>query len=339
MDTTAFGDAVLNLPDALRAAATAAQAVIGLPDTETVASVLIVPCGYSVVDAEMATAIASEVASVPIVVARGAEVPSWVDDSTLVMVTGGVLGNSDARDAIEQARDAGATTVVVAIAGELTAEARKLGAVVVEVAQSATARPLPGPLAVAMLCVLDQCGQYPGSAEWIDAAVTQVRHRLQSLDSPTGLTTKLARRIGRTFPVMYAGSDLGAAAARAWKSAINLGAKLPAYANAAPELNYGELAGFGQSGDVTRQVFTLILLRHDYEHPTVADQFAHLPDLLDEIYASLQFVNAQGNGQLAQLCDLVAVGLHLSVELARIARVDPGPVPIVTELDQAVEAL
>ncbi len=66
---------------------------------------------------------------------------------------------------------------------------------------------------------------------------------------------------------------MGAAAATRWKTQVNENAKAPAFAAVYPELCHNEIAGWGQHGDVTRQVITLVNLRHDAEHPQVARRF------------------------------------------------------------------
>ena len=78
-----------------------------------------------------------------------------------------------------------------------------------------------------------------------------------------------ARRIGRTIPLVHSSQDLGAAAALRWKCQINESAKSPAFWNVHPELGHNEVAGWGLNGDATRQLITLVNLRHDAEHPQV----------------------------------------------------------------------
>ena len=62
-------------------------------------------------------------------------------------------------------------------------------------------------------------------------------------------------------------------AATRWKTQVNENAKVPAFANAMPELCHNEICGWGQHGDLTRQVFQLVLLRHDDEHPQDTRRF------------------------------------------------------------------
>ncbi len=113
-----------------------------------------------------------------------------------------------------------------------------------------------------------------------------------------------------------------------WKTQVNENAKAPAFANTHPELGHNEICGWGQHGDVTRQVFTLVHFRHDYEHPQVMRRFDLTRDLLDEVVNGVEEVEAEGEGTLAQLFDLILhgdfVSLHLAVERHR-PRAHPRP--------------
>jgi glucose/mannose-6-phosphate isomerase len=109
-----------------------------------------------------------------------------------------------------------------------------------------------------------------------------------------------------------------------------------AFANQAPELTHDEICGWGQHGDVTRQIFQLFLLRHDFEHPQVARRLAVVDDVLDEVVGAVHSVHAEGEGLLAQLLDLALVGDFTSLHAAAEQGVDPGPVPVLDEVEARV---
>ncbi len=85
-----------------------------------------------------------------------------------------------------------------------------------------------------------------------------------------------------------------AVAARRWKTQINENAKTPAFFAVQPELSHNEVAGWGQHGDVTRQVLSLITLRHHGEHPHVARRFELVVEATDEVMANVIPVWAEG---------------------------------------------
>jgi glucose/mannose-6-phosphate isomerase len=157
----------------------------------------------------------------------------------------------------------------------------------------------------------------------------QCRHEVEGAANPA---RELARRIGRTIPLVYGAGGLGGVAAMRWKSSINENAKAPAFWNQYPELDHNEICGWGQHGDVTRQLVTLVDLQHGLENPRLARRSQATRALMEEAVFQIVEVEAAGEGRLAQLLDLVYVGDWTSVYLALDNDVDPGPIDAVDRL-------
>ena len=166
--------------------------------------------------------------------------------------------------------------------------------------------------------------------------MAQLRRRRDQLAAPASPAEALAKRIGRTVPLVYSSGAVGSTAALRWKTQLNENAKVPAFWATHPELCHNEICGWGQHGDVTRQLFTVVNLRTDSEHPQVMRRFELVDDIVREVVASVEEVVAQGEGDLAQLMDLVLFGDCVSLYLAAQEGVDPGPVPILGELKAAL---
>jgi glucose/mannose-6-phosphate isomerase len=79
---------------------------------------------------------------------------------------------------------------------------------------------------------------------------------------------------------------------------------------------------------------TLVNLRHDAEHPQVVRRFELVAEVLREVVADVLEVRAEGEGDLAQLLDLILVGDFVSLHLAAQEGIDPGPVPVLDEIKQ-----
>ncbi|MEZ5320792.1 MAG: SIS domain-containing protein [Microthrixaceae bacterium] len=138
---------------------------------------------------------------------------------------------------------------------------------------------------------------------------------------------RLARRIGRTMVLAYGAGASGGVVADVWKSAINRSAKAPAFANSLPDLLADELCGWGQHGDVTRQVFTWLDLRHGFETVAELDQLGRMPDFVEEVVADRLAVEVSAPSPVAAMLSHVMVAELTAVEMAAIAGVDPGPTP------------
>lgn len=329
LDATDLRGALCDLPGRLSVLAVQGWTTDGLPEHESVTNVVVFAGGDDAHDATLVAAVAAESCPVPIIMCRDDAVPAFVDSGTLALVVATRGGDDRVAELAEQAGEAGATPVVVAGPGPFVDRVR--GGAVFAVEPGAAVRGLPGEAAIPIARVLEAVGLFAGADAWVASAVDAVRACTERCASGSGAARQLARRLDRTMPLLYGAGALGAAVAAWWKSACNQGAKLPAFANSLPALSYDELAGFGQAGDVTRQLFTIVCLRHDHEHPRESQQFALLPEVLDEVVATIETVEADGDGALAQALDLAVLGQWMALEQAAIAGVDPGPVPIIVE--------
>jgi len=337
LDSLGMFDATFGLPEQVEEAGRLDLDSVPLPDGSDVGSVVLLGMGGSGIGGDLVAAVSGPLSPVPVLVTKGYDVPAFVDRRTLVVALSFSGNTEETISAATQAHEAGARVLVICEGGRLA----ELGAEWdVPVIRLPGGIPMPragiGALGIPPLLVLDRLGFLPGAGAQIASAVDQLKRRRDALLLPNSAATALARRIGRTLPVVYAGGNLGAVAASRWKGQINENAKVPAFANVLPELCHNEICGWGQHGDVTRQVFTQILLRHDFEHPGTSRRFELIEPLVDEVVSATLTVRAEGDGPLAQLLDLVLTGDVTSLELAAQEGLDPGPVPVLDQIKQAL---
>jgi glucose/mannose-6-phosphate isomerase len=183
---------------------------------------------------------------------------------------------------------------------------------------------------------LSRVGLLPDVTTALDGACTTLGRRRDVLVAPGSPAEEVARLIGRTIPLIYGSEGLNAVAARRWKTQVNENAKTPAFSAVQPELSHNEVAGWGQHGDVTRQVLSLITLRHAGEHPQVARRFALVVDATDEVMANVIPVWAEGDDDLGRFFDLALFGDFVSLHMAGREGTDPGPVPALSNVEFAL---
>jgi len=333
VDSLGMLGVTLGLPEQVAQAADAGRGLSGLPRKELVENVVVLGMGGSGVAGDLLLAVAAPFMAVPVVVVKGYTPPAFVGEGTLVFA---VSFSGDTEETLEAASESavqGATVVAVTGGGELARRAQGWGAPVVPVPQDIPQpRAAFGAMAIPPLVVLEEIGLFPGASQWIGLAVDQLRRRRDQLVSSVNPARELARRIGRTVPLVYSSGAVGSAAAMRWKNQFNENAKVPSFWAVHPELCHNEVCGWGQHGDVTRQIITVVNLRTDSEHPQVMRRFELVDEVVREVVASVEEVVAQGEGDLAQLMDLVLFGDVVSLYLAAQEGVDPGPVPVLAEL-------
>ncbi|MFP5578041.1 MAG: SIS domain-containing protein [Acidimicrobiia bacterium] len=327
IDSLGVRAAVLATPDAVAAAGTDP---VDVPPFAGVHGMVLVASGADAIVAQAAQALVAPWSPVPVFVHHGPGLPDFVSDEwRCVFISSGATreATSTLRAAVER------RAVLTAVgAGDIVDGVAQHGG---DVVPSTDDVPAPrygfSPMLVRTLRLLDGLSALatplggPGLAEAVDAAVAQLRARRTRLDVPDGEAARLARRIGRTMVLVAAAGPVGAVAARRWKEQVNDDVKAPAFDLALPGALAHELSGWGQHGDMTRQVFSLVELRHDHEHHDDVERFPAVEAMLDEVVHDRHVVRAEGEGPLAQLLDLVFVGDLVSWHLAQENEIDPGP--------------
>lgn len=296
VDSLGVRTAVAATPEIVRANVEAVLAS-GLPNEAPIDNVVIAAGAATLVAARAVAAIAASRLAVPLMTVTDGQLPGWVDERTLV------LGLDERVDA------AASPAHAVGLATPST-------------------RSAPIVETTAALAVLGAFGLLDGIAAELADAATHLEGTVGGWDAPDAPYRRLARRIGRTMPIIYGAGEIGAAAAAAWKAAANRLAKVPAFANAVPGLDHDEIVGWAQHGDVTRQVFTLVVLRHAFETDDEAHRIAVTAETCDEIVAGVHFVPTEAPSPVAALFDLMLQGEMVATDLAADANIDPGPVPI-----------
>ena len=307
IDTLGYLDALQAIPQQIEAALDAGP-VDGLVPATEIDHVVLVADRAFVLATEVVAAIAAPVAQMPVVSVGVGALPAHVGPRTLVLDLG-AAGSARSQVAAER----GAHVVPVVAQG---ASVARLEAV---------------PVAVRALSVLEQLGLLAAVSESATAAAGQARDRIGKDLAGGGEGARLARRVGRTLPIVHGSDVVGAVAARAWSRQVNQAAKVASFGSSLDEVETSELAGWGQHGDMTRQVFTLLVLRHDHEPADVDARLRRVETLVDEVVHERHVVEAEGDGSLAQLVDLIVQGDLFAFHLAHELEIDPGPVAVWSE--------
>ena len=197
LDSQGMVDATAGLPEQVEAATAAAEQVGELPDRADVTNVLVLGMGGSGVGGDLLVAVAGPFMPVPVVVTKGYEPPSYVDDSTLVFAVSFSGNTEETLDAVTTAANAGGRIIAVTSGGKLGKLAASLDAPVIPVPDDI---PQPraglGALAIPPLVVLERIGLFPGAGEWIGRAVAQLKSRRDELVADGNAAEQLAARAG-----------------------------------------------------------------------------------------------------------------------------------------------
>ncbi len=343
LDSAGMVEVAAALPEQIEKAVGAVGDLSGLPDHEAIEHVLVLGMGGSGMAGNVVAAAAAPFMPVPLHVVKSYVVPAYVGRGTLVFAVSFSGDTEETVEAAAEAVDAGARLVAVTSGGLLARMAEEWRVPLLSVPRDIPQpRAALGAMVVPQLLVLEKVGLFPGARRWLEQAIVQLRRRRDQLFTSDArlrsesIASEVAISIGRTIPIVYGAGTVGATAAQRWKTQVNENVKAPAFFAVHPELCHNELAGWGHLGDETRQLLTVVNLRYDGEHPQIARRFAVVTEILREVVADVVDVRAEGDGDLAQLLDLVMLGDAVSLHLADSWVTDPGPVPVLAELKESL---
>jgi glucose/mannose-6-phosphate isomerase len=349
-DSLHFLDAVAGLPEQLAdAAANAAPqvaeaiAVRRLPAAGAIDNIVVLGMGGSGIAGDVLASVANSVLTVPVTVLKQYRVPKFVGPRTLAFAVSYSGGTEETESMAEGVLERGAALVVVSKGGGLGALADRSGSLRITCPDGYLPRAALGALIAPLFVTLQGLGMLPDATQWLADASAQLTVRrnacVPAVAGRANPAREVARRIERTIPLVYGGGALGAVAAMRWKCDINENAKAPAFWNTHPELDHNEICAWGQHGDVTRQLLTVVELRHSFEHERLEPRFATVRELMREAVHGILEVRARGTGRLAQLLDLMYVGDWVSCYLATDNDVDPGPIDAIFQLKERLAQL
>jgi glucose/mannose-6-phosphate isomerase len=335
VDSTGQLADVLALPEHLRDALWRVESAI-MEDWDTTAGVVVAGMGGSAIGGALARAALGDQASRPIFVTRAYGLPTWTTPDTMVLCASYSGNTEETLACYESAGALGARRTVVTTGGRLAEMARADGVPVIPLPGGFQPRAAVAYLTVAALEVAALSGAGPRLTSEIDVAASHTEHLVAEWgpDAPEdSLAKEVARSLFGTTPVI-AGAGLTAPIAYRWKTQINENAKQPCFSNELPELDHNEIVGWEGAQDVGR--FSAVFLDDSDAHPRVKERMDITERLIaGNAHASLR-LETRGQTAIERVVSLVLLGDLVSIYLAVLRGVDPGPVKAIDELKAAL---
>jgi glucose/mannose-6-phosphate isomerase len=335
VDSTGQLADVLSLAEHLRDAVWRVESAI-MEDFDTPAGLVVAGMGGSAIGGALARAALGDHASRPIFVTRAYGLPTWTTPETMVLCASYSGKTEETLACYESAGALGAKRTVVTTGGRLAEMARADGVPVIPLPAGFQPRAAVAYMVVASLEVAALCGAGPRLTPEIDVAASHAEELVAEWGpdaSEDSLAKEVARGLFGTIPVI-AGAGLTSPIAYRWKTQINENAKLPAFFGELPELDHNELVGWQGAPDVGR--FSAVFLDDSDAHPRVKQRM-ELTERMIAGSATASFrLETRGQTAIDRVISLVLLGDLVSIYLAALRGVDPGPVTALDELKSSL---
>jgi glucose/mannose-6-phosphate isomerase len=323
--------AVLALPEHLRDAMWRVESAI-MNEWDTPGGLVVAGMGGSGIGGALACAALGDHASRPIFVTRAYGLPPWTTPETTVLCASYSGDTEETLACYESAAALGAQRVVVTTGGRLAELARADRVPVIPLPGGFQPRAAVAYMTVAALEVAALCGAGPRLTSEIDVAASHAEQLVAEWgpDAPEdSLAKRTARALLGSTPVL-AGAGLTAPIAYRWKTQINENAKLPAFAHELPELDHNEIVGWEGAPEVGR--FSAVFLDDSDAHPRVKERIELTRKLIADNATACLHLETRGQTTIERVFSLVLLGDLVSLYLAILRGVDPGPVAVLEQL-------
>ncbi|HEY7891532.1 MAG TPA: bifunctional phosphoglucose/phosphomannose isomerase [Solirubrobacteraceae bacterium] len=319
---------MLALPDHLRDALWRVESAI-MAEWDTPGGLVVAGMGGSAIGGALARAALGDHASRPIFVTRAYGLPPWTTPETTVLCASYSGNTEETLACYESAGALGAQRVVVTTGGKLAAMAREDGVPLIPLPGGFQPRAAVAYMTVAALEVAALCGAGPRLTSEIDVAASHTGQLLTEWGpdaSEDSLAKELARGLLGSAPVII-GAGLTTPIAYRWKTQINENSKQPCFAHELPELDHNELEGWEGAPEVGR--FSAVFLDDCDTHPRVKARIELTERLISTNAAVSYRVESRGQTTIERVISLVLLGDLVSLYLAVLRGVDPGPVKLI----------
>ncbi len=303
-------------------------------DNRPIASVVVAGMGGSALAALLVKSWLKNRLSVPVEIIRTYNLPHYVNENTLVIVSSYSGNTEETLSCLSEAKQRGAQVATIAAGGRLIELSDQSQVSYVRLPQDLQPRMaviynLRALIALLAHFEITDSGvleEITATAEWLKAESSQWISGVGTHENYAKQLALLA--VGKT-PVFYAGSVMAPVAYK-WKISWNENAKNVAFWNELPEFNHNEFIGW--TSHPIEKPFAVFDLVSNFEHSQIAKRFEVSDRLLSGQRPKSTVINLAGDTVIAQMLWGSILADFVSIYVAILNGVDPTPVPLIEKL-------
>ena len=304
------------------------------------ANVVISGFGGSGISGGILEVLASDQASIPVIIRRGYKIPAYVNENTLFIAVSYSGNTEEVLATVTQAENQRADIICITSGGLLAKRADEMDLGKLILPGGLPPRAAAGYLFAPIAMFLDKICLLKGTEEALKETVSILNNMWNSYGTSAladdNQAIRIAKELKNSIPVLW-GTEISAVSAMRWKTQINENAKCPAYFNSFPELAHNEIVGFETPDSLLSQI-VVILLCDKFARERETRRMEMAADIISEKVRRVIRIESFGESVLARICSLFYMGDLVSVYLAAEYEIDPTPVKVIDYLKKQMEA-
>ncbi|MBU4360662.1 hypothetical protein KKC16_00400 [Patescibacteria group bacterium] len=331
LDKSGMAEHILDLPKQIQETWQKARQIDFPNDWDDVQNICLCGMGGSAVANNLVSNLPQLDRKIPMYVARGYEIPGWVQENSLVILTSHSGATKETISAFKYAADAEAKIFIVAERGQIEKLGTKEKAIVFDYNTKAPPRASLGYQLGAVFGALEKLHILNYDLTNAIKLLEKMNNKLKpEIKTKENFAKHLAFSAFDHLPVMI-GSGILKSVVWRWKTQINENANQFAFTEFLPEAMHNAIQGLDLP---TRFQDDLIyfILQNTFDKPELINQFDKLKSVLQEKNIRYEIIEAEGEDVFSQKLSTLIIGDWVSYYLAILNNVDPTPVETITAL-------
>jgi glucose/mannose-6-phosphate isomerase len=296
--------------------------------------VVVLGMGGSAIGGSLLRNLASRLDKPIIFVTRDYDLPSFVDDRTLVIASSYSGNTEETLSAFSQAVKIRCKKLAMTSGGKLKALAEDARVPIFLIDLVSQPRAALGYSFIPLIVFLQKLGFLKDKPAEVEVMIRDLERLVEEIKEtvPTSSNPakQLAAKLRGRIAVIY-GAGILSAVARRWKTQINENSKAWAFHETFPELNHNAVVGYQFPSELASKIY-VVLLRCPSLHPRTLIRYQVTSELLKQKDISHEIIDSQGESELSQMMSLIYFGDWVSYYLAILNETDPTPVKAIDYL-------
>ena len=288
-------------------------------------NVLILGLGGSGIGGSLIQDRVKESCAVPVLTNKDYNIPAFVNENTLIIVSSYSGNTEETLTALGQALERGAEVAAVTSGGKLEKLSEQHKFNLIKVPGGHPPRAMLAYSLVQLLIYFRHYNLFDVDIEKeLSDAISLIKTEKEQIQKEARVC---AKSLKNTIPFIYAADGYGALAVRT-KQQINENAKMLCHADVVPEMNHNELVGWA-GGD---EKISVLFLRSKDEHPRNAKRIEINEMIIKKYTDNVHQVWSKGDSRIVRTLYLIHLGDWISIYLSELTGADPVEVKVIDYL-------
>ena len=316
---------VINFPNQLRESLVIANNAVVSAPANPIHNIVLAGLGGSGIGGNMVAELIKQECKIPFAIYKGYELPSYINENTLVILSSYSGNTEETLSACAQAQAANCKIIAITSGGKIMEIAKANNYDLIVLPGGMPPRSCLGYSMTQQIAALHKYGfisnalltQLAVSAESLEAQQPEIR----------GKAKKIASVLFGKLPVIYATDRMDAVAVR-FRQQINENSKMLCWHHVIPEMNHNELVGWRDKNDN----LAVIIFRNEDDFSRNQMRIDINKEVFETFTNTMIEVWSKGDSLCERMMYFVHLGDFITTDLADLRKLDPTEVKVIDYL-------